>query len=103
MRQIVALCVLVGAALLLGSGIVQAQCNGCAGDRNGDEQVTIDELVKAVNRALTGCGDNVACMSDSDCDPDEICADGTCIGRPDPCSSDSDCDPDETCVGGNCR
>ena len=69
MRQIVALCVLVGAALLLGSGIVLAQCNGCAGDRNGDEQVTIDELVKAVNRALTGCGDNVACMSDGDCDP----------------------------------
>jgi hypothetical protein len=32
-----------------------ALCNSCDGDLNGDDRVTVDELVKAVNSALTGC------------------------------------------------
>jgi hypothetical protein len=33
----------------------------CCGDCNGDGSVTIDELVKAVNRALDGCQDDGIC------------------------------------------
>jgi hypothetical protein len=33
---------------------VCAQC-ACTGDRNGDGQVTIDEIIDAVNNALQGC------------------------------------------------
>lgn len=103
MRQLLALGTLPIASSVLGSQIAAAQCSSCDGDLNGDDRVTIDELVKAVNSALTGCGDNVTCTSDGDCDADEVCTNGTCAGRPDPCSSDADCDPDEACVSGNCQ
>ena len=33
----------------------------CLGDGNGDNEVTIDELVKAVNRSLNGCQDDGIC------------------------------------------
>jgi len=36
----------------LGSGVL-ANCE--AGDGNGDQQITIDEIVTAVNNALGGC------------------------------------------------
>ena len=31
-------------------------CQGCDGDINGDNQVTIDEIITSVNSALNGCG-----------------------------------------------
>jgi len=47
------------AALL---GLVPADTLGqCCGDCNGDGQVTINELVTAVNRALEGCQDDGIC------------------------------------------
>jgi hypothetical protein len=33
----------------------------CCGDCNGDGQVTVDEILTAVNRALTGCSDDGVC------------------------------------------
>jgi len=47
-------------AVMLGLGArgVAAQC---IGDGNGDNTVTIDELVKAVHRALSGCQDDGIC------------------------------------------
>ncbi len=33
----------------------QAQCNQCKGDFNGDNAVTIDEILVSVNNALTNC------------------------------------------------
>ena len=45
------------AASLGGSASAGAQpCQGCAGDFNGDDRVTIAELVRGVNNALEGCG-----------------------------------------------
>lgn len=41
---------------LLAAPAVRAQCEGaCVGDANGDRNVTIDELILAVNNALGGC------------------------------------------------
>jgi hypothetical protein len=42
----------------LGARGVAAQC---CGDCNGDGSVTIDELVKALNRALSGCQEDGIC------------------------------------------
>ncbi len=33
----------------------EAQCSQCAGDLNGDNKVTVDEILVAVNNALTNC------------------------------------------------
>jgi len=38
----------------------------CLGDFNADGKVTIDELMKAVNRALSGCQDDGICRAVSD-------------------------------------
>jgi hypothetical protein len=40
--------------LYAASGLAQAQC---AGDLDGDGQVTIEEIIVAVNNALSGCPD----------------------------------------------
>jgi hypothetical protein len=55
MRQIRALAVIVLVATTVGAPLVGAQGNSCDGDLNHDDQVTIDELVKAVSSALGGC------------------------------------------------
>jgi hypothetical protein len=55
MRQVFALGILAFATVLFGSAMAEAQCNSCEGDLNRDDRVTVDELVKAVNSALTGC------------------------------------------------
>ena len=34
---------------------IQAQCDQCKGDFNGDGQVTVDEIIVAVNNALNTC------------------------------------------------
>ena len=50
--------------VLWGFGVMwgPAQAGGrCCGDCNGNNEVTIDEIVKAVNRALDGCQDDRAC------------------------------------------
>jgi hypothetical protein len=56
----------------------------CCGDCNGDGRVTIDEILKAVNRALTGCSDDGICSMVSR--PAELatCRDelGTCRAQP---------------------
>jgi hypothetical protein len=42
----------VQARIALGS----AEVSGCkAGDRDGDGQITVDEILTAVNNALNGC------------------------------------------------
>jgi hypothetical protein len=46
------------ARVLLAPDAAVAQC---CGDCNGDGQVTVDELVTAVNRALNGCQDDGVC------------------------------------------
>ena len=70
--------VMVAPGFLYGSTVTHAQ-GTCAGDIDGDDQVTISELVSAVNSALNGCGDRVTCHVDDDCDPDEMCIDGRCV------------------------
>ena len=45
-------------ATLLMAGGAMGQC---CGDCNGDGQVTIDEIIKAVNRALNGCENDGVC------------------------------------------
>jgi hypothetical protein len=102
MQRLVALGFAVCVALLLTPAVVAAQCTGCEGDLDGDDSVTISELVTAVGNALNGCGDRVTCTTDDDCDPDEVCTEGTCTGVPDPCETDDDCDSDEQCLDGNC-
>jgi len=48
--------ILVAAMGLCAAGPARAQCSPtCKGDFNQDGQVTIDELVTAVNNALGGC------------------------------------------------
>jgi hypothetical protein len=48
---------LVTLAAAVSAEVAGAQCEGgrCAGDNNGDSLVEVDELVRAVNVALTGC------------------------------------------------
>jgi hypothetical protein len=38
----------------------QPLSNCSAGDTNGDGEITIDEIVRAVNRLLAGCGDGAS-------------------------------------------
>jgi hypothetical protein len=52
---------LVLATLLLTAGGAAAQC---CGDCNGDGQVTINELITAVNNAQQGCGGAAQCCGD---------------------------------------
>jgi len=47
-------------AVVLGLGAHSAAAQ-CIGDGNGDNEVTIDEIIKAVNRALNGCQDDHIC------------------------------------------
>jgi hypothetical protein len=47
-------------AVMLGLGARGAAAQ-CIGDGNGDNKVTIDELVKAVDRALDGCQEDDIC------------------------------------------
>jgi hypothetical protein len=54
----VAVTVAAVARLLLAPEAAVAQC---CGDCNGDGQVTIDELLKSVDRALSGCHDDGIC------------------------------------------
>jgi hypothetical protein len=64
MKRLETLSVVIGGTvalltrLLLIPGPAVAQC---CGDCNGDGGVTIDELVRAVNRALDGCQDDGVC------------------------------------------
>jgi hypothetical protein len=51
-----------GLALVLAAGPAQAQCKG---DFNGDDAVTIDELVIAVENALDGCDAGPARFADN--------------------------------------
>jgi len=55
MQAIRALSILVLVSSVLGSRPALAQANRCDGDLNGDDRVTVAELVKAVNSALNGC------------------------------------------------
>jgi len=53
---------LVASVLVLGLAWRSAQAVGqCCGDCNGDSKVAINELVTAVNRALSGCQDDGVC------------------------------------------
>ncbi len=49
--------IVVFATALLALGPIRAgaQCSQCAGDINGDDKVTIDEILVVVNNALTNC------------------------------------------------
>jgi hypothetical protein len=49
--------VLVFATVLLAlwPARIGAQCDPCEGDFNGDDQVTVDEILVSVNNALNGC------------------------------------------------
>jgi len=53
--------VLVLASIALTASNVAAQC---CGDCNGDGQVTINELITAVNNALSGCAQATQCCGD---------------------------------------
>jgi hypothetical protein len=56
---------LVLASLTLTASGAAAQC---CGDCNGDGEVTINELITAVNNALQGCGSAAQCCGDCDGD-----------------------------------
>lgn len=43
--------------------VVRGAAAQCCGDCNGDGAVTVNELVTAVNRALTGCSDDGICSA----------------------------------------
>ncbi|MGH7787838.1 MAG: VWA domain-containing protein, partial [Candidatus Binatia bacterium] len=59
----------LAAMLLAATGSrVSAAPQACAGDRNGDGQVSIAELVAAVNESLNGCPAQGPCLSDLDRD-----------------------------------
>ncbi|HYD47004.1 MAG TPA: hypothetical protein VEB21_01585 [Terriglobales bacterium] len=45
----------IAVALLTLATAVSAQCTNCVGDANADGQVTVDEVLVAVNNALLGC------------------------------------------------
>ncbi len=46
---------LLPVSLLCSLSVSTAQADSCPGDVNGDGEVTVDELVRAVNHALNGC------------------------------------------------
>ena len=54
--------VIMGAALV---AILTAQnaAAQCCGDCNGDNEVTVNEIITGVNRALTGCQDDGICSA----------------------------------------
>jgi hypothetical protein len=55
---------IMGATLVALLGSVPAAALGqCCGDCNGDGAVTVDEILKAVNHALTSCADDGICAS----------------------------------------
>lgn len=58
MKQTACLVAVAWALVCLAPGTGRAQC---LGDLNGDNMVTVDELIKAVNRALSGCRDDGIC------------------------------------------
>lgn len=49
----------IGATLLLAASQAGAQCEG---DIDGDNQVTVDEIIRAVNKALSGCDPPVSIL-----------------------------------------
>jgi hypothetical protein len=55
---------ITGAALvaMLAAGAARAEAQ-CCGDCNGDGAVTVNEIVTAVNRALTNCSDDGICSA----------------------------------------
>ena len=57
-RSSIVCILLCSAVLCFGAQPAAAGTNSCAGDLNGDDAVTIDELVAAVNSALSGCAYN---------------------------------------------
>lgn len=54
-----------GALLVLLAGILATPtaANDCPGDLNGDNEVTIDEIITAINSALNGCPDTAPALS----------------------------------------
>jgi hypothetical protein len=63
--------VMVVAGALVWGASAGAQCEGgrCVGDSNGDGEATVDELVAAVNVALSGCTEDTcqAPLTPGDC------------------------------------
>ena len=56
MKQRIARNICIALAIAMaGASNAGAQCTECVGDGNGDGEVTIDEIVLAVNNALYGC------------------------------------------------
>jgi hypothetical protein len=56
--------IMMGTAVVAMLGlIVQGAAAQCCGDCNGDGAVSVNELVTAVNRALTGCSDDGICSA----------------------------------------
>lgn len=57
----------IGVLVAMCAGILLstvASAQSCPGDLNGDQQVTIDELVRGVNAALSGCDGAPPCAGD---------------------------------------
>jgi hypothetical protein len=61
MKEIIAVVLIV---LTAATSRAAAQC---CGDCDGDGQTTVDEIVTAVTRALTGCQDDGVCQGVTDC------------------------------------
>ena len=112
MKRTVLMVALLGAAVFCCSvPRAWAQCNPtCQGDFNLDGQVTVDEIITAVNNALTGCAtpeqgciDSGGTVSSAICcsgvgDFPDMCATGPCGCAPQFSSEVSVC----SCGGGTC-
>ena len=65
---------------------------GCVIDEGEDEQ----------RATLAGSDDDDSCVTNDDCDDDELCLEGECEDD-DSCTTDEDCDDDEACLEGECE
>jgi hypothetical protein len=80
-----------------------AQLSTCTnGDANGDQVITVDEILQAVNNALAGCpavcGDGIV-EAGEDCDDGGTCIGGSNAGTH--CTQESDCAGLGVCLGGD--
>ena len=81
---------------------IEEQCTpNCSGLECGPDPICDESCGRCANGLSCNDGECVSCTSDNDCDENETCEDGNCIGETG-CQTADDCEPGESCVNRNC-
>jgi len=104
----------------LGSLLAAVACGGTAEPRGGETKSSVNAATKCAGED-EGAEDKLTCSEDPECDADEFCLTGKCVGSDGDaegdacdadeeegvadklsCSANADCDADEVCSAGKC-